>query len=257
MTRTNLTFRSQFDDPAAGLAMAREGLEIAGRLGSTSYAFMMVGNAATTALRTGEWAWTLALLDEWLENEITGGFYLELYVDRGILQALSGGDPSSDLDAAEALLPGMEGDPQYGSYLDWGRAWAAFVAGDLAEAERLAGSAADATSFFLPIQPAARRAGRSLGRRRRWRRRRSLARLDASLHRGQALALDRATLRAGHRGARGPTRRGDRRLPRGAARLAAARLRLRRGHGRPRHGHPPGTDRAGDGRGPEPHRGRA
>jgi class 3 adenylate cyclase/tetratricopeptide (TPR) repeat protein len=196
MTRTNLTFRSQFGDPAAGLSMAREGLEIAGRTGSMSYAFMMVGNAATTALRVGEWAWTVALLDEWLENEITGNFYLELYVDRGVLRALTGGDASSDLDAAEALLPGMEGDPQYASYVGWGRAWAAFVAGDLAEARRLAVQAADATSFFVPFSlPLAGRAclwaGDGVGAGE------LLARLDASLHRGEALTLDRATLRAG------------------------------------------------------------
>jgi class 3 adenylate cyclase len=196
MTRTNLTFRSQFGDPTAGLAMAREGLEIAGRLGSMSYGFMMVGNAATLALRVGEWGWTFALLDEWLENEITGGFYLELYVDRGILRALTGGDASSDLDAADALLPTMEGDPQYASYVGWGRAWARLVAGDLAEARRLAERAADAVSFFLPFSlPLAGRAalwsGDAAGAGD------LITRLDASLHWGEALTLDRATLRAG------------------------------------------------------------
>ena len=38
LTRTNLTFRDQFQEPAVGLAMAREGLDIAGRRGSMSYA---------------------------------------------------------------------------------------------------------------------------------------------------------------------------------------------------------------------------
>jgi hypothetical protein len=90
-TRTSLTFYEQFGDPASGLAMAREGLEIAGRRGSMSYAFMMVGNAASCAIRTGEWAWASALLAEWLEREITGGFYLELYVDRAVLTARAAG----------------------------------------------------------------------------------------------------------------------------------------------------------------------
>ena len=38
-TRTSLSFREQYADPAAGLAMAREGLEIASRTGSTNYGF--------------------------------------------------------------------------------------------------------------------------------------------------------------------------------------------------------------------------
>ncbi len=78
-TRTSLSFREQFADPAAGLALAREGLEIASRSGSTSYGFMMVGNAMSCALRAGEWDWAAALLEDWLSNEITGSFYLELY----------------------------------------------------------------------------------------------------------------------------------------------------------------------------------
>jgi hypothetical protein len=156
----------------------------------------MVGNAATSAIRVGEWSWAASLLEEWLENEITGGFYLELYVDRAILGALTGADPEADLAAAEALLPAMEGDPQYTSYLHWGRAWAAFVAGDLAAARRDAAAAADATNFFVPISlPLAGRAAlwaddaTGAGE--------VLARLDASVIKGQAIGLDRATLRAG------------------------------------------------------------
>ncbi len=195
-TRTSLTFYQQFDDPVAGLAMAREGLEIAGRRGSSSYAFMMVGNAATSAIRVGEWSWASNLLEEWLENEITGGFYLELYVDRAILRAVTGRDPEPDLAAAEALLPTMAGDSQYASYNLWGRAWAAFATGDLAETRRLAEAAADVTSYFVPISlPLAARAalwaddadGAA----------NVIARLDASVIKGQAVGLDRATLRAG------------------------------------------------------------
>ncbi|HVQ23089.1 MAG TPA: hypothetical protein VMT36_07425, partial [Candidatus Saccharimonadia bacterium] len=195
-TRTSLTFYEQFSDPASGLAMAREGLEIAGRRGSMSYAFMMVGNAASNAIRTGEWSWASALLAEWLEREITGGFYLELYVDRAVLTALVGGDPEPDLSAAEALLPTMEGDPQYASYIRWGRAWQAFATSRLSEARRMAESATEMTSYFLPISmPIAARAAL-------WDRdpdgaRHALARLDASVVRGQAFGLDRLTLRAG------------------------------------------------------------
>jgi len=194
-TRTQLTFYEQYADPAAGLAMAREGLEFAGRRGLLSFGFMMVGNAASCSIRVGEWAWASALLDEWLANEITSGVYLEFYVDRAVLTALTGGDASADLAAAAPLLGPMT-DSQFTSYLHWGRAWAAFTSGHLGEARDEAVAAADVTGYFAPISlPLAVRAAlwagdaaRATG---------PLARLEASLERGQAIEMDRATLRAG------------------------------------------------------------
>jgi class 3 adenylate cyclase len=195
-TRTALTFYEQMDDPRAGLAMAREGLEIAARLGSSSYGFMMVGNAFSTALRMGEWDWASGLLDEWLEREVTGGFFLELYADRAVLRTIRGQDPEPDLAAAAALLPQTEGDTQYTSYLHWARAWQALCAGRLADARREAQGAVDTTAYFLPIAlPLAARAALWQG---------SadvvgdlLDRLDAATARGRAFSLDRVTLRAG------------------------------------------------------------
>ncbi len=194
-TRTILTFYEQFADPAAGLAMAREGLQIAGRLGSAAYGFVMVGNAVSCALRTGDWTWAADLLDEWLANEITGEFFLELFVDRAVLTALRGGDPSADLDEAERLLPGMA-DSQYASYCHWGRAWAAFTAGQFAETREHGITAARETSYFVPItMPLAARAalweGDSASAAK------TLAQIEATVVRGQADAFDRVTLRAG------------------------------------------------------------
>jgi hypothetical protein len=109
---------------------------------------------------------------------------------------LVGGDPEPDLSAAEALLPTMKGDPQYASYIRWGRAWQAFAAGRLSEARRMAESATEMTSYFLPVSmPLAARAAL-------WDRdpdaaRQAIDRLDASVVRGQAFGLDRVTLRAG------------------------------------------------------------
>jgi hypothetical protein len=194
-TRTQLTFYEQFADPGAGLAMAREGLEIASRRGSTAYGFLMVGNAVSCAIRVGEWAWASALLDEWLANEITGDFYLELYVDRAVLTALGGGDSSDDLATAERLVTTVK-DSQYPSYCHWARAWAAFADGRLAEARQEAVSAAEVTDFFVPISlPLAARAALWAGDVADANA--VLARIDASVIRGQAIALDRVTLGAG------------------------------------------------------------
>jgi len=194
-TRTWLTFAEQFADPAAGLAMARDGLDIASRQGSLLYGFLMVGNAVSCSIRIGDWDWAAALLDEWLANEITGAFYLELYVDRAVLSALRGGDPESDLLEAEGLVGGIA-DPQYGSYCHWGRAWAALTDGRLADARREGVTAADATSYFGPISlPLAARAAL-------WDGDTAAAAdiigtLDGFANRGRAVTLDLVSLRAG------------------------------------------------------------
>ncbi len=194
-TRTVLTFYEQFADPAAGLAMAREGLGIAARLGSVAYGFGMVGNAVSCSIRVGEWAWASALLDEWLANETIGEFYLELYVDRAVLTALRGGDATEDMDRAERLLSGTA-DPQYTSYCHWARAWASFTAGRLSEAQREASAAADNVNYFEPISlPLAARAalwaGNAPGATE------IVDRMDRSVIKGQATELDRVALRAG------------------------------------------------------------
>ena len=118
-TRTSLTFYEQFADPAAGLALAREGLEIASRPGRP---LRLPDGRQRGVVRhpDGEWDWAAALLDEWLANEITGGFYLELFVDRAVLTALRGGDPSADIAEAERLVADFMGDPQYPSYVSLG-----------------------------------------------------------------------------------------------------------------------------------------
>jgi hypothetical protein len=194
-TRTVLTFYEQWAEPAAGLAMAREGLEIANRIGSTNYGFGMVGNAVSCAIRVGEWGWASALLADWLANQITGSFYLELYVDRAVLTSLVGDDPAEDIAEAERLLPGMR-DPQYTSYVHWARAWAAFTSGHLVESREHALAAAQTTNYFVPITyPLAARAALWAGDAAAAAE--TLTALDQSVMRGEAVGLDRASLRAG------------------------------------------------------------
>ena len=67
--RVLLTFIEQWGEPATGLALAREGLEIGRRRGSRRYGLWMVGNGCICALRTGDWDWAEGLLDEWLALE--------------------------------------------------------------------------------------------------------------------------------------------------------------------------------------------
>jgi hypothetical protein len=112
-----------------------------------------------------------------------------------VLTALEGADATSDLAEAERLVTTAK-DPQFASYWHWGRAWAAFVAGRLAEAREEATTAADVTNHFVPISlPLAARAALWAGD--------ApdasdlVAQIGASVVRGQAFALDLVTLRAG------------------------------------------------------------
>ena len=87
-------------------------------------------------------------------------------------------------------------DPQYISYCHWGRAWAAFAAARLAEAQREAESAAQATGYFVPISlpigaRAALWAGDKAGAAA------IVVQIEAAVIRGQAFGLDLVTLRAG------------------------------------------------------------
>ena len=194
-TRTSLTFFEQFNDPVAGLAMAREGLEIARRRGSTAYGSLMVGNAVSCAIRVGEWDWALLLLDEWIGNDLPGGLNVELAADRAILHALRGEDPSADLAAVGGATDAIE-DPQFQSYVLLARSWAALLGGRLEEARSAAVDAVSITGYFTAISlPVGGRAAL-------WSRDPGAAaaiagQLRHTVSQGTAVALDHATLRAG------------------------------------------------------------
>jgi len=193
--RILLTFYEQWGDPAKGLALAREGLEIAHRIGSRGYGFSMVGNGSICALRVGEWHWAADLLEEWIPADASVAGYAEFFIDRAILTALRGGDANPDIATAARLNQGIT-DPQFESYEHWARAWAALASGAHTDARREADLASEGTSFFHPLaSPLAARAalwaGDAEGARG------TLTALMESGYRGTAVELDIATMRAG------------------------------------------------------------
>jgi hypothetical protein len=194
-TRVQLTFYEQWGDPAAGLALAREGLEIGQRLGSRPYGFQMVGNAVICALRVGEWDWAAALLEEWLERDDDNNLWIEFHVDRALLDAYRGLDTATDVEIAARRRKGVT-DPQYESYEVFARAVAALTSGDLARAVEHAERSATITDYFTPLAiPVAARAalwaGDAVSARR-------LLELPAmARYWGPVLEADRARIRAG------------------------------------------------------------
>jgi len=148
--RVLLTFYEQWGDPAAGLALGREGLEIGQRLGSRGYGFQMVGNTAICALRLGEWDWTAAILDEWIERETDDNLGIEFRIDRALLHAQRGLDPTTDIQVAARRREGIT-DPQFESYELWAKATASLMAGDTAAAIEQAERSASLTDYFNPL----------------------------------------------------------------------------------------------------------
>jgi hypothetical protein len=156
--RILLTFYEQWGDPAAGLALGREGLEIGRRIGSRVYRYQMVGNSAICALRVGEWDWVAALLQEWLESSEENSNWIEFHVDRALLHAHRGLDVSADLETAERLRAGVT-DPQFESYVLFAKAVSSMLSGDLVGAIEQAERAWTITSYFSPLAyPVAARA---------------------------------------------------------------------------------------------------
>ncbi|HXQ95595.1 MAG TPA: adenylate/guanylate cyclase domain-containing protein [Candidatus Acidoferrales bacterium] len=195
--RVLMTFFEQWGEPAVGLALAREGLEIGRRVGSRSYGFQMVGNGSICALRVGEWDWTAALLEDWLAIEGTSSQRAELYVDRAILRSMRGDDPTADREEATRLRrEGGITDPQWESYELWAEAWAAFAAGDGGEVRRLGERAIELTSYFAPlVYPLLIRTALWAGDRSAAAA--ALSSLETSGYFGPALTADRVVARAG------------------------------------------------------------
>jgi class 3 adenylate cyclase len=149
-SRVLLSFYEQWGDPAAGLALGREGLEIGRRRGSRAYSYQMVGNSVISAIRVGEWDWAATLLDQWLEVAGNDNFWIEFHLDRAFLHAHRGLDASADIEAGARLRAGVT-DPQFESYEWLARAAAALANGDLAGAVEQGERSASLTDFFYPL----------------------------------------------------------------------------------------------------------
>ena len=204
-SRQSLIYWEQWNDPASGLALTREGLDIARQIGSLLYGANMVGNGVVCALRVGEWGWATDLLEEWIPDDAAEPGYSEFFGDRAVLTAVRGGDPTNDLDRATELRASIT-DPQYEAYDHWFRAWAAFSAGRFDEAYRLARKAPSLNRFFHPLVTpvllhSALWAG-DIPAAQGW-----LDTMNGTMHRGEALGRDLESLAAGIEALQG--RRGE------------------------------------------------
>ena len=193
-----MTFYEQWGEPAAGLALAREGIEIGRRLGSRAYGFQMVGNGSICALRIGEWDWAAALLDEWLaiDTVVTpAGRVLRRPGDPAHAAGRGRHAPTSRRrpDSASAAASPTRSSSRTSSGR---RAWAAFVEGRYDEAAPARDARRRADELLRPARLPARHPERAV-RGRRLRRGGDAGALDASGYRGPALSADRLVATAG------------------------------------------------------------
>jgi hypothetical protein len=194
-SRTLQTFVAQWDDPRAGLEVARAGQQLAERVGSRKLGLLMVGNGVACASRVGDWDWALALLAEWSTVDVPAAQRVELIADQVMFDAQRGLDPSAQMAEMEPLTIGLS-DPQYGSYERWAVAWASLAAGHLGDAAGSARAAVELTGYFAPMTlPLAARASLWEGKTEEVRR--VLDELGQVSSKGAALSADILTIRAG------------------------------------------------------------
>ena len=62
--RTNLSFAAAAEDPQLSYRVAREGVELARRLGFRGFGYYLLGNAADMGIRIGDWEWSIAELED-------------------------------------------------------------------------------------------------------------------------------------------------------------------------------------------------
>jgi tetratricopeptide (TPR) repeat protein len=193
--RTNLTFILVRQDPQAGLAEARMGLERAQRLGSRLYALSMVGNGVDCAFRVGEWDWAVATLTEWLEADISTSGRIELTADLVRFLACRGKDATPLLAASRQLVDKVS-DRQYAAYHWLGEAWRLVAAGDLRGARAAVEEAMAASSIFdIPGHTLAARI--AIWRRDATTAKAELVALESTGIHGPAVDADRTTIEAG------------------------------------------------------------
>jgi class 3 adenylate cyclase/tetratricopeptide (TPR) repeat protein len=188
---TNRAAMESSRDPRAALEIGRAGLAAARRLGR--WDAVVTENAAWAAVRVGEWAWGLDLLDEALTHDFESADRAELLTNSVVFHAYLGNPTEALLAEVEGLTAGAT-DPYRLANLEWARASVAFAEGRLREARERwrRGIVLLAAPDNLPLPARVALWDRDADAARA-----DLVELDASGIHGPALEADRMTIRAG------------------------------------------------------------
>ncbi|MCY7399849.1 MAG: hypothetical protein LH477_02605, partial [Nocardioides sp.] len=132
--RVNLSYVAAADDPMLAYRAAREGLALARHLGFRGYGFYLLGNAAESAIRIGDWDWALGEVEEavaTLPTDITA------LLRRAQIRGLRGDLVDDDLRVVGDAIAELS-EVQAPATVDDVRSQLALSRGDFAEAFHLA-----------------------------------------------------------------------------------------------------------------------
>ena len=154
----NLSFLLVTADPRTALGVAQVGIERASKVGARVWVTLLASNAASAALRVGDWATAEGLIDTWLEASADWVSRIELQSIVAIMtacRAAPGGEPAETFDGGGA----GSSDPQIAALERITRGWLALCEGRDADAITEATAAAGhATGYAVMAYPLAMRA---------------------------------------------------------------------------------------------------
>ena len=130
--RLNLSNSMWITDPRQGLAIAREGIELARRLGHRPWYVLLTNNAIACAARTGDWDWALEREAELRALDLEPADLLGL-TDTPIIRACRGVDVSHEIAELEELARSLSDPSQHGVLLIM-KGWQELAAGRTREA---------------------------------------------------------------------------------------------------------------------------
>ncbi len=140
--RNNLAWLAVADDPRTTLGTAREGFDLATKMGVGDMAVQLGEVACAAAVDTGEWRWALATTDALVGTPIPDASRLALISNAAIIGARAG--DRQRIDALEAVMPlPPDVDAQVAAGVGAARAWIAFTEGRFDAALDLATAAAN------------------------------------------------------------------------------------------------------------------
>ena len=194
-TRGNLGFHLLERDPVEAMAMDRETLAEARRLGMRRRMLLMIGNTSEDARQTGDWDWALGELDGQLAGDLERA-ELAWFTGNALVLRSWRGEATADAWAAWEHLTEGDDDPQSTTDYDDIRAMRALAEGRLDDAHRFGVRSHESVGGRTPT----RRGGAA--RAALWARDRGtaaddLAVIDATGMHGPAIELRRLTILAG------------------------------------------------------------
>ncbi len=141
--RNNLAWLVVSDDPRQTFNVAREGVELAERLGVIDWAVQMAELGCLAAVDTGDWDWALSTVARFEEQPMATAYRIDLAATEALIRLLRGeARPFAAIDALEPLDERVDAQDLAG--IDHARAWDAWLRADLPAAQELADAAAAA-----------------------------------------------------------------------------------------------------------------